>query len=182
MHMERIDRLESILRGVKAAKKNFYMGAWIDYEHDATDDGETCGTACCAMGYLALDPIARSEGLHLDVTATFPGATYGSRVEEHFVPESVIDFNARVKGSLECDAYPVYGGRTHMQAAAAYLNISDNAAYYLFDPQAYPKNWGKVAPDDVLERLEEVRSLGGAAPEWFNPDRDYSFEQDEEEE
>lgn len=73
MNLNRLERLISVLESVEAAGKAFDLTRWIaprdEVERYGTTtgsfDGEACGTACCALGYAALDPQFREEGLRL---------------------------------------------------------------------------------------------------------------------
>ena len=47
-----------VLKAVDAAKQSFDMDTWGTLRPPVSED-EACGTTCCAVGYMALDPGSR---------------------------------------------------------------------------------------------------------------------------
>lgn len=153
MNRERLEHLIVVLEGVKKARQGFYMGAWavgsgvVNLE-EATGKLEPCGSACCAMGYAALDPVFMKEGLRLR-------PKFSSKAEPF---SGLADFNAFVAADHFREAEPLFEGLKQMDAAEAFFDLSENDAYSLFSPEGYRKS--KVTPTMVITKIRAL--LDGA--------------------
>ncbi len=170
MNRERLDHLIEVLEGVERANMAFNLDSWamhkrIDLLDPAKDSHtvgsvkETCGTACCAMGYAALDSLFAEQGLKLAVD------TYNPKTDEESIVHvsSLQAFNALMrKRSLEIqEAQPVFRGTSGFDAAQGFFGITYDASTWLFSPAAYS---GAVHPSHVIDRIREVIRLNGCAP------------------
>lgn len=63
MNIDALKHLISILEQIKKEKRPFDLGNWVTYNQN----NPVCGTACCAMGYAALDPVFQAAGLTFHV-------------------------------------------------------------------------------------------------------------------
>jgi len=59
MNIEALKHLIAVLEKIKREKRPFDLGNWVTYDKNKP----VCGTACCAMGYAALDPTFQAAGL-----------------------------------------------------------------------------------------------------------------------
>lgn len=195
MNRERLDHLITVLEGVKAANKAFNLSAWMGQAQDdkrtVGDIAETCGTACCAMGYAALDPLFREQGLHIDakIRSYKPGTPFMSD-SEPVTLDSIAAFNTMLKkvndesyiiADVKFDQY--YG----FVAAAEFFSITENAADYLFQPDEYEGgDYRPITPDEVIERVHEVIAHNGDVPDgWvsladLNDDGDDDYDMDDD--
>ncbi len=170
MNTERLNHLITVLEGVSRANKAFNLHAWVlnedagwEPDEDATVGSldETCGTACCALGYAALDPTFVQQGL----TMTLAIDTHGDWRSRTKLPvKSLGEFNAAVKkyGTKLAYGSPAFGFNTEFDAGKAFFDITYDAAHYLFDPDFYDEE--RITPEMVIERVREVIAHGGDAP------------------
>jgi hypothetical protein len=63
MNIDALKHLIVVLEQIKKEKRPFDLGNWVTYDQN----NPTCGTACCAMGYAALDPVFQAAGLTINV-------------------------------------------------------------------------------------------------------------------
>lgn len=158
MNRDRLTHMITVLEAVRDQKKNF------DLNHFATNvvDGEVeevfcrdtgpvinepCGTACCAVGYAAMDPYFMKLGLRLQFTPI------GSIYPELYDPKvhgSVIQINTSFP------AIPVYELGDHAwDTVCDFFDISEDTADYLFFSESYGDN-EVTTPDMVIERIKGV--------------------------
>jgi hypothetical protein len=166
MNKERLERLIGVLEGVKAANKAFDIGSWIQ-ETVGLSGAEACGTTCCACGYAALDPAFQAEGLHLRGQVCDPNHFQLSSWNDEGVLTSVAEFNAflRAHAGIKCIRVTIeFDGLQDFEAASAFFEIEEEAAFYLFDAEEYYHNADPVDPDDVIGRINEVIVSGGCRP------------------
>jgi hypothetical protein len=133
-----------VLEGVPVRK--FDLGVWARFKHehepqDKISLHDRCGTAGCALGWIASDPRAMAQGLALKALPWGSVAVY---------------FRDTWEGEL---------------AGAKFLGVSEAVADLLFLPHAYiypediaaPARAGRVAevrPRNVIERLELLALVG----------------------
>src|SRR5262249_1023981 len=147
-----------VLEDVIASARQFDMTAWVK-----PSELDTCGTACCALGYAALDPCLHAEGLSMIFSSG-----YGD-IRRVRVVESVAEYNAELaKATIAGDirhiaAYPVFGNDEGFDAAVYFYDITKRAAKYLFDPDFYRAKGETITPQEVIERVREVIALDGDA-------------------
>jgi hypothetical protein len=138
MNDENIALAIDVLEHVPARK--FDIGVWANFKHEHEPEDKVslhdrCGTAGCALGWIASDPRAMAQGLVLQVLAPF--------------------------GSVRV----YFRGREGEEAGAKFLGVSQAVAELLFLPHAYeyPEDVVKhrgVQPRNVIDRLELLRLVG----------------------
>ena len=130
VRMSRLNHLIDVLENVIEAKKNFYIGTWLL--------NEECGTVACAVGWGALDPDFKKEGLKLE--------NIGEGV--NLVPAYYEDFQ-RYEG---------------YRAVAQFFKIGRREAELLFDPYDYTDSsryyvYNYVTPEHVIARIQILMGL-----------------------
>ena len=164
MIRHRLERLLTVMNAVIADNKPFRMSAWMaslsDFEdwqqRQADEPNLECGTACCAAGYGALDPILQDEGLHM--------VMLDEDDEEIAKIFSVDDFKAAAKFNEHYTRMSIcYDGEFDFEATAAFFGIDQEAAEYLFNDGSYPT--GVIRPNQVVERIKEVLT-SESKPRW----------------
>lgn len=177
MHLNRLEHLITVLEGVERAGKAFDLTRWIasaaELEGEGTTTGsftEACGTACCALGYAALDPQFRGEGLQLElrVWQESPDGQPGTWKSSE-LPDAAT-FNTTIKELNLADRHykvnPIFDGTVSFEAGAKFFGIDENAAYYLFDPELYEDGEDRpIPPSEVIERVREVIAHDGQCPQ-----------------
>jgi hypothetical protein len=150
MLKERLEITRSIMCDVLKAKKPFYMSAWFDYDID-----EPCKTACCALGYAALDPRLQAEGLQLTVVDDYdnPIRTVLSIEDYNNYVHSMDDAESLI--FQDSGVIPTYKGSTTYYAAAVFYDITYEAAQFLFDPGCY-NAIGSIEPEEVIRHIDIV--------------------------
>jgi hypothetical protein len=135
--------LENVLLAIDALQnvptRKWDMNSWAEFNHDH-ESGERltlrdrCGTAGCALGWIASDARAMAKGLVIESNGWF--GTIAIR----------------------------YRGETHEQAGAKFLGVSDEVATLLFMPSGYEmpedRYRGVVRPQNVIDRLTLLAHLG----------------------
>lgn len=175
MNRERLMHLIGVLEEVERANKPFNLTHWVTGEidpattHNAprTSDEEPCGTAACACGYAALDPQFQREGLRLEATFS---AAFGER-SHHLLEHAgeIASWSARLAAAppgavLWFDL--AFDGRSGFEAASRFFGVTQNASWYLFDPDYYEDAEDRpIEPSEVIARIQEVIALDGEAPE-----------------
>jgi hypothetical protein len=178
--LRRLRRLERVLMDVEAEGKAFYMGNWIGYMgnwivelEELEEDGieivssaggaeKTCGTACCAGGYAALDPVLMAEGLHL--------AGRGSQVASDWM---VVSDWIRVDSQEQFAALPplirvkefsvCFGDKHGYGALAEFFGIAMEESHRIFAPEYYaPLLIRDIRVQDVLERVRDAMAMAEA--------------------
>ena len=174
MNKERLEHLITVLEGVKAASLPFNLNNWIAH-HESNDQTtgnavESCGTACCALGYAALDPVFRAQGLSMNaLVMTYKEGDMSSSIVSEMPIASIAEFNTALKTvqdgqwmASEVDFDDGFGFGSGFDAAAAFFGINNNASYYLFDPEEYAGGTERpITPDEVIERVREVIAKEG---------------------
>lgn len=112
MRRDRLLRLIEVLEQVKQDGRPFDMGRWVGSGSDTTVGlldipVEECGTASCAFGWAARDPVHRAQGIELK---------WHSQMLM-WVPE--------------------FAGRMGFAAAETFYEITERQAIWLFDPPSY---------------------------------------------
>jgi hypothetical protein len=182
MDVVRLNRLVNILEGVQRANKPFNLGFWIE---NATSDeegsgfnktvsgnvAETCGTACCAFGYAALDPEFQAAGLKMEaiyLTKEQVESDDWDNIRPQKRPiTNIADYNALMQECYndDIDVDIRFGDERFFDAAADFFGITENAAQYLFMPAAYANgNNRPVLPSEVIARVNTVIAMGGKCP------------------
>jgi hypothetical protein len=157
----RLDRLKFIMRQVAIDNLPFDMEGWVtvkfNYEpQDLKNVPSICGTACCAAGYAALDPIFQDEGLFLRVIDE------ADEIHHIFSFDDIKTLSLRE--TIDPDYIEVaYDGYTGLAATQAFFEISCNSAIYLFSPHNYPKK-EDITPEMVIARIDEVIASDGKWP------------------
>lgn len=145
MNRKRLERLIKVLQEVRRERKPFTIDSWSimvsRFDHSIVNRrGNSCGTACCALGYATLDPSFRRQGLSLKTADGKPVTSRNiAKVEE--------------KGAI---TEPVFNGYWGLSAGAAFFDISDNEAAYLFMPHTYYNLDRPVRPSDVIKRVRKL--------------------------
>jgi hypothetical protein len=157
--LRRLRRLERVLLGVEAEGMAFYMGNWIVELEELEEDGvkivsftggarKTCGTACCAGGYAALDPELMAEGLHL--------AGRGFRAASDWIQvDSQEQFATLGRGAANrCIRF---GSEYDYGALAKFFGITPEESLRIFEPHSYiPLLAEEIRIQDVLERVRNM--------------------------
>lgn len=167
MNTERLNHLITILEGVERANLAFNLDNWVsnaampDLARPTTDNlvgslDASCGTACCAMGYAALDPDFRAEGLSMTLETRDYNSGRGRWVETPVA--SIQDFNTLIRNQ---DLQIGFGGIAFdgvegFRAAAAFFDIAVYDADTLFSPDSY--HGRPVTPERVIERIRDLLS------------------------
>lgn len=143
MNIDALKHLISILEQIKKEKRPFDLGNWVTYNKN----NPVCGTACCAMGYAALDPVFQAAGLsfHIEdsdgVEINIETVKDFNKLNElAYVDDDEFYFkfeNIRVSGYDV--AVKLFGFENHVTADV------------LFYPGYYQDN--KQKPKDVIERI-----------------------------
>lgn len=120
MNRARLERLILILEDVEKNNRYFDMSEWTT----------ECGTASCAMGYAAVDPIFNLEGLSL--------------YESYF--------------GDALQYVPSYNGVIGYSAAVVFFEITMDDAEYLFAPSSYNEDgeYFEAEPKHVIARIREL--------------------------
>jgi hypothetical protein len=162
--LRRLRRLERVLMNVEAEGKALYMDAWIsdlavlrDRGIPYTGSGErTCGTACCAGGYAALDPELMAEGLYLGSQLAEDDTEIWVNSYEQFV---ALPRNG--KRALSC--YVRFGDDYGYGALAEFFSIPQRESVRIFAPHSYTPIPARVIRiQDVLERARHVMMMAEA--------------------
>lgn len=174
MNIERMNHLITVLEGVIASNKAFNLSGWAQHKKLGDDDiathfntvgdlKETCGTACCALGYAALDPVFVNQGLRLHIEVYNEKSGDWSGV----YPESIEAFNKvmRRRNVDFGDVDIVFNDESSSWAAAKFFGIETEAANQLFMPYRYPTDATPITPEMVIERIQQVIANDGAALE-----------------
>ena len=171
MHRERLDILIDVLAQVAAADRLFDMTAWIENRAPRGQAPEPCQTACCALGYAALDTRLQAMGLSL-VGRLRDEHGYN----EHVTIDSKLHFNRLViAGRLATTVEPCFEGNYGYRAGTLFFDIDYDAAAFLFNPDSYR---GKQAtPEQVIERVRMVIGADGELPDYTLLD-DYDDDED----
>lgn len=124
MNLSRLERLIVVLERVHALRRHFDMERWTT----------ACGTASCALGWAAVDPVLKRQGLHLE---GFPTRR---------LPVFEDCYEARAGGrffdiSLDCAIYLFYPN-----------------SYEL------PPHRRTIRPRDVIRHIREVIANDGRPP------------------
>lgn len=169
MNTERLNHLITVLEGVSAARKAFNLSAWAmnkkmgveveDHSNTVGDVKETCGTACCAMGYAALDPGFVDQGLRLSIRVSKKNQFEW----ENVYPDSLEAFNKLMrKRNVDFgEADIVFNSLTSSHAAADFFEIEYEAANQLFMPYKYSLGASPITPEMVIERVRQVIANNG---------------------
>lgn len=171
MNVERLQHLITILEDVKTAQKPFGMGAWIDEYKDGLPvhggqrtGREMCGTACCALGYAALDPKCREDGLKMfAIINKSDGSDEPEDIEEEIL--DISSFNRILLTHKEnfIAARPTFKHRDNFGAGGEYYDISYEAAEFLFSPDEYEES-SVITPDDVINHINFLLAHDGKTP------------------
>lgn len=102
MHIGRLNRLIEVLENVASKGRGFDMGVWC---HKTP-----CSTTACAVGWGAMDPVLRAQGLGL----------------------------VKFKGVLHRRYEPTYRGNASIWAVMAFFGLTWGEAERLFTPGTYP--------------------------------------------
>lgn len=147
MNVKRLRWMIEILEGVEAERGSFNLDNWATVNE--------CGTTGCAMGYAALDPDMRSDGLRLVVLIR-----NGIKLRI-FHPASVDAFNALARCEVTADpeavviGYPTYQENNDFEAAAAFFDILHDTSKNLFHPDRYPVK-DRTRPGAVIDRIKAL--------------------------
>jgi hypothetical protein len=156
MNRERLEHLIDVLLEVDRKERGFSLETWAGNINSVMDcslvhaEPNTCGTACCALGYAALDPQFRREGLKLFVRAQGRGWHVGQLLDRtHSTMPKTVDIS-----------FVDFHGYQHFYAAAVFFGIEEETAKWLFHPSRYDHN--RVKPIDVRRRVRYVLANGEA--------------------
>lgn len=133
MHYERLERLAALLDTVPPEK--FDLGSWA------------CGTTACAIGWAALDPTFRSEGLRLDCVPS---------------PDTYHCYTVTDLTQTGGTFFPVFGKAVYYAAAEAFWGLTNNQAHKLFAPWSYDP---PGTPSDVAKRIRALLAKSKRAPQ-----------------
>lgn len=159
-HKARLERLIVVLEEVETRKKPFNLRSWIEGPDPEDTPREACGTTACALGYAALDPVLRDEGLRM-VTDVLSDDGVRETID---VPD-IATFNELIRTAenpLDVEVQPFFQNLTGFEAGVRFFGIVGAASEYLFGPWTYDP--GRRRPLDVVARVREVMALGGEAP------------------
>lgn len=165
MNVERLKRLRDIMVAINEIDPNpgednslFNLSYWVGDSKGLTNkedhiqapeqkdlsslDFVKCGSACCALGWAAVDPLLSSQGLYL---------------------KKAVGFGHDVIRFKESKNY---------EAGARFFDITERQSKYLFDPESFMydslilDNDGNtlydsdlITPQHVITRIDEI--LGG---------------------
>lgn len=172
MHKDRMELLVRVLDGIEAKGKRFNMGTWFD----PPEDGISCGTTACALGWAALDPRFHELGLCMGVSCDENG-------EEHSYRCTTIEQICLHGDARSIDVTPVWEDFMGYDAAIMLFDISEKAAHYIFDPSRYyePSRYLGLYPTiaAVRDRVVEVIELNDLSPREIEEDTDEVVEDDQ---
>jgi hypothetical protein len=175
MNIDRLNHLITVMEGVERANKAFNLTDWVFSEElkpGRADNGylvgslkESCGTACCALGYAALDPEFTKDGLKLQVEYQESGDEYDQVMDVSTIKE----YNALIRDKTKqvFGAVPYFSEFTGYLAGSAFFNITTEAAEYMFGPTSYKQYQEQdmpITPRMVIEHINTVISNKGRAP------------------
>ena len=192
MNIDRLNHLKTIMSNVRDANKPFDLGTFINGtppgEDHAISDlayntsgvvGEpdpVCGTTCCALGYAALDPDFRDQGLEL-VAFSWNSASANDSDRKTVVLKSIPEFNEFINTPEARDFafLPEFNESNGFAAGSDFFGISTDASFYIFGPDDYrdydriitqdPAN--PITPDEVIKHIDYVLDHEGLDPdEW----------------
>lgn len=115
---------------------------------------EACGTAVCAVGYGALDPVFIAQGLRLQPRREGDGSLT--------TLNSVEEFNAAAKDPDVFSFFLTYTdekGELHIQGEAGtrFFDMDEDDYDAIFQSTSYPRN-RKITPAAVIKRIRKYIS------------------------
>lgn len=138
MNRPRLRRLIEVLEKVRDEERPFCMDVWVAAIPDdepplLTVPVQDCGTASCALGWAARDPVLRAEGLGF----------YGGCTAPHYKEGS------RIMGSMG------------LRAGADFFEIGYQQSAELFLPSRYPGGQNeaepsRISPDEVIAKIKKL--------------------------
>jgi len=153
MHVQRLERLITVIKGVERAKLAFDLGHWAVMGPLCPTNEAPCGTSACACGYGALDAVLQAEGLHMKVW---------DNDETRVVVSGIDHFNQIIKQAVDdvrhiytSDFGICYGDEEGWRAIEAFFELSVQEAQHLFADHAYPLD-DRQSPRAVIERIEAM--------------------------
>jgi hypothetical protein len=173
MNTERLQLMITMLREIEAAEMAFNLGDWIssvkEMRNSSTKtvgNSHACGTVACAMGYAAMDPRFREQGMTARASY-WHGPDQDHHGEREI--ESVEAFNALLKELKQINgvlsgAVPQYNGWVGINAADEFFEIGYATAEHLFIAGHYILPNGRIRavikPSHVIRRIEKLIELG----------------------
>lgn len=145
MRRDRLERLIAVLEQVEREHRPFDMEVWSGGRYDDVGrvvrtaptldiPAEECGTASCALGWAARDPVTIAQGLTLEPCT-------------------------KTKDIL----VPTFERRTGYRAAEEFYELSYEAVRFLFSPDEYEVDDEETTPQAVANRVRYILS-GGYPP------------------
>lgn len=138
-NIKRLKRLVTVLERVRAStrlRREFDLSKW-------SLETKTCGTHHCALGWGAVDPVLKKQGLSF---------SHGDKIRRGLVravifnPNNLPDYDPDIKWGY--------------QASSAFFDITDQESAWLFSPGAYKD---KKNISTVINRLNgfiEMKVVG----------------------
>lgn len=137
-NVARLERLCVILEGVDRA--HFHLRSWASPE---------CGTTACAVGYAALDPMFRAEGLELSVQKN-----RFLRDDNIITAENLCDVSSSFLNRT-CGAEPWFDGHRRWDAVRRFFGLDPIQASRLFAANKYNPS-DRNNPAAVIVRIREL--------------------------
>lgn len=150
MNVDRLNHLITVLEQAQLKEHRFYMGYWADVDPEKPT---ICGTAACALGTAAFDPVCIDDGLAMQATYR---DDLGDRHEWLLTDKAAWDRAFAAIPDYDVEFVPEYDGQTGFEAGAIYYGINMEQANYLFDPGRYSRNTANITPQDVIVHVQEV--------------------------
>jgi len=161
MNTTHLRRAIEIMREVEAKQLPFDMCNWLSHFGEGTTPPfgireHTCGTAACMFGWCGLDEGFQKEGLAVFLSFYKGDPYYENYDEKKLINPTIAEQNRLIheEGWQLGTAGVSFEGEGGTAAAARFFGISIGAAEYLTLPGRYDE--GKIFPEDVIKRLENV--------------------------
>lgn len=156
-YCERLRNVVRVLQGVKSSGKLFSLKYWGTKDEELIremiDDGDlpegSCGTVCCAIGWVGFDPWFRARGFRtiIEIDEEFVWSFHDETFEPRYAHDGYID--------------PAWVG------VRVFFDLTEHQTDKLFLDGYYEEGY---TIDDVIQRVSEFIVTKYGEEHWYHGD------------